>query len=90
MNGLVVRATDSEFRGRAFSLNQTVNQLGGMLGPLIGGAISGVLHDGDRFLVAVPYEVKFRIGGAVLTPDNGLRYTEETRTMTRGTGTCDR
>ncbi|WCF09368.1 MFS transporter [Paenibacillus thiaminolyticus] len=42
LNGLVVRSTDSEFRGRAFSLNQTANQLGGMLGPLVGGAISGV------------------------------------------------
>jgi MFS family permease len=42
LNGLVVRATASEFRGRAFSLSQTSNQLGGMLGPLAGGAISGV------------------------------------------------
>lgn len=42
LNGLVVRTTESEFRGRAFSLNQTANQLGGMLGPLVGGAISGV------------------------------------------------
>ncbi|MCM3341231.1 MFS transporter [Paenibacillus sp. MER TA 81-3] len=42
LNGLVVRTTESEFRGRAFSLNQTASQLGGMLGPLVGGAISGV------------------------------------------------
>jgi MFS family permease len=42
LNGLVVRTTAEDFRGRAFGLNQTANQLGGMLGPLIGGAISGV------------------------------------------------
>lgn len=42
LNGLVVRTTDSDFRGRAFSLNQTANQFGGMLGPLVGGAISGI------------------------------------------------
>ncbi|MDR0269018.1 MFS transporter [Paenibacillus sp.] len=42
LNGLVVRATPSEFRGRAFSLSQTSNQIGGMLGPLAGGAISGM------------------------------------------------
>lgn len=42
LNGLVVRTTADDFRGRAFGLNQTANQLGGMLGPLIGGAISGV------------------------------------------------
>lgn len=42
LNGLVVRTTDPSFRGRAFSLNQTASQIGGMLGPLLGGAISGV------------------------------------------------
>jgi DHA1 family multidrug resistance protein-like MFS transporter len=42
LNGLVVRSTPTEFRGRAFGLSQTANQLGGMLGPLVGGAISGV------------------------------------------------
>ncbi|MBR2567934.1 MAG: MFS transporter, partial [Paenibacillus sp.] len=42
LNGLVVRSTEPDFRGRAFSLNQTANQVGGMLGPLVGGAISGV------------------------------------------------
>ncbi|MCM3040553.1 MFS transporter [Paenibacillus motobuensis] len=42
LNGLVVRTTKPDFRGRAFSLNQTANQVGGMLGPLVGGAISGI------------------------------------------------
>ncbi|WP_338043639.1 MFS transporter [Paenibacillus hamazuiensis] len=42
LNGLVVRTTPGEFRGRAFGLNQTANQIGGMLGPLIGGYVSGI------------------------------------------------
>lgn len=42
LNGLVVQSTASEFRGRAFSLNQTASQIGGMLGPMIGGAVSGL------------------------------------------------
>lgn len=39
LNGLVVRATKSDFRGRAFGLNQTANQIGNMLGPLVGGVL---------------------------------------------------
>jgi MFS family permease len=39
LNGLVVRSTPSDFRGRAFSLNQSANQVGTMLGPLVGGVI---------------------------------------------------
>jgi DHA1 family multidrug resistance protein-like MFS transporter len=41
LNGLVVRTTTSDFRGRAFGLSQTSSMIGGMLGPLVGGAISG-------------------------------------------------
>lgn len=51
LNGLVVRATTPDFRGRAFSLSQTSNQLGGMLGPLVGGAISGVFSIHTVFLL---------------------------------------
>ncbi|MEI0738166.1 MFS transporter [Paenibacillus sp. JTLBN-2024] len=51
LNGLVVRATSAEFRGRAFSLSQTSNQLGGMLGLLAGGAISGVFSIHTVFLL---------------------------------------
>ncbi|MCZ8515560.1 MFS transporter [Paenibacillus filicis] len=51
LNGLVVRSTASDFRGRAFGLNQTANQLGGMLGPLVGGAISGVFSVHSVFWV---------------------------------------
>ncbi|MCS7460899.1 MFS transporter [Paenibacillus doosanensis] len=51
LNGLVVRTTPADFRGRAFGLNQTASQLGGMLGPLVGGAISGVFSIHSVFLV---------------------------------------
>ncbi|WP_067929068.1 MFS transporter [Alicyclobacillus shizuokensis] len=41
INGLVVRFTTPDFRGRAFGLNQTANQIGNTLGPLVGGWIGG-------------------------------------------------
>jgi MFS transporter, DHA1 family, multidrug resistance protein len=43
LNGLVVKSTPDDFRGRAFSLNQTANQIGGMIGPIVGGFIGGIL-----------------------------------------------
>jgi DHA1 family multidrug resistance protein-like MFS transporter len=41
MNGLVVQATPPDFRGRAFGLTQSANQVGTMLGPLVGGWVGG-------------------------------------------------
>ncbi len=40
INGLIVKSTDQDFRGRAFGLNQTANQLGNMAGPLVGGVVA--------------------------------------------------
>lgn len=40
LNGLVVQTTPSDFRGRAFGVNQSAGQLGTMLGPLVGGVAS--------------------------------------------------
>ncbi|OXM84797.1 MFS transporter [Paenibacillus rigui] len=51
LNGMVVRTTSADFRGRAFGLSQTANQLGGMLGPLVGGAISGAFSIHSVFWV---------------------------------------
>jgi len=42
LNGLIVRSTTADFRGRAFGLNQSASQMGTMLGPLIGGVVGGV------------------------------------------------
>ncbi|QAY67190.1 MFS transporter [Paenibacillus protaetiae] len=39
INATIVKVTDSSFRGRAFSLNQSANQFATMLGPIIGGAL---------------------------------------------------
>lgn len=41
LNGLVVTSTPESFRGRAFSLSQTANMIGGMFGPIIGGVVGG-------------------------------------------------
>lgn len=41
LNALIVKATTPDFRGRAFSLNQSANQVGHMAGPMIGGALGG-------------------------------------------------
>jgi MFS family permease len=51
INGLVVKTTPEDFRGRAFSLNQTANQLGGMIGPMIGGAVGGIFSIRMVFVV---------------------------------------
>lgn len=51
LNGLVVQCTASEFRGRAFGLNQSANQLGTMLGPLVGGFLAGAFNVHSVFAV---------------------------------------
>jgi len=51
LNGLVVKSTPEDFRGRAFSLSQTANQLGGMVGPMIGGFLGGIFPVHSVFIV---------------------------------------
>ncbi|WP_077618482.1 MFS transporter [Bacillus sinesaloumensis] len=51
LNGLIVKYTPEDFRGRAFSLNQTANQIGGMFGPLIGGLLGGIFPTQMLFTV---------------------------------------
>lgn len=43
INAMIVKVTDTSFRGRAFSLNQSSTQLATMLGPVIGGVIGGII-----------------------------------------------
>ncbi|WP_312095887.1 MFS transporter [Niallia sp.] len=64
LNGLVVKSTAEDFRGRAFSLNQTANQLGGMLGPMIGGFLGGVF----------PAQSVFIVTGMLLLVATGIAY----------------
>lgn len=56
LNALIVQATKPEFRGRAFSLNQSASQLGNMVGPIAGGALGG--------WISIP--VVFVLNGALL------------------------
>nr|WP_275983427.1 MFS transporter [Paenibacillus hamazuiensis] len=51
LNAAIVKTTDPAFRGRAFSLNQTANQLGIMLGPLLGGLLANQLSIPVVFLI---------------------------------------
>lgn len=51
LNGLVVKSTTEDFRGRAFSLNQTATQIGGMIGPIIGGFLGGIFPVQSVFIV---------------------------------------
>ncbi|MBB6729947.1 MFS transporter [Cohnella zeiphila] len=41
LNALIVKVTEPEFRGRAFSLNQSSTQLATMIGPMLGGVLGG-------------------------------------------------
>ncbi|WP_179218428.1 MFS transporter [Saccharibacillus sp. O23] len=43
VNAMIVQVTKPEFRGRAFSLNQSATQIGTMAGPLIGGVLGAVM-----------------------------------------------
>lgn len=56
LNALIVQTTEPEFRGRAFSLNQSAGQLGNMMGPIAGGTLAG--------WVAIP--VVFMLNGLLL------------------------
>lgn len=64
LNGLVVKSTAADFRGRAFSLNQTANQIGGMSGPMLGGFIGGLF----------PVQIVFATTGILLLAAMGLTY----------------
>ncbi|WP_341280663.1 MFS transporter [Paenibacillus sp. FSL H8-0537] len=43
INALIVKVTDSSFRGRAFSLNQSGTMFATMLAPVIGGVLGGII-----------------------------------------------
>jgi DHA1 family multidrug resistance protein-like MFS transporter len=51
LNASIVQITASEFRGRAFSLNQTANQLGLLIGPILGGILANLLSIPIVFLI---------------------------------------
>jgi DHA1 family multidrug resistance protein-like MFS transporter len=51
LNSLIVKSTHADFRGRAFSLNQSMMQMGMMLGPLLGGFLSSQLNIPAVFVI---------------------------------------
>lgn len=51
INALTVKATDQEYRGRAFGISQSANQVGTLLGPLVGGAIGDLFGIHQVFIV---------------------------------------
>jgi DHA1 family multidrug resistance protein-like MFS transporter len=56
LNSLIVRLTDPSYRGRAFALNQSANQIGIMIGPMLGGFLGSA--------VSIPFV--FALNGAAL------------------------
>ncbi|MFD0696143.1 MFS transporter [Paenibacillus sp. GCM10027628] len=51
LNALIVKYADTDFRGRAVSLNQSANQFGIVIGPLLGGFLGGWI--GIPFVFAI-------------------------------------
>lgn len=51
INAMIVKVTDPDFRGRAFSLNQSATQLGTMIGPVLGGVLGGIIPIRVVFIV---------------------------------------
>jgi MFS family permease len=78
LNALIVKATTADFRGRAFSLNQSATQLGTLTGPIVGGALGGW----------VPIPVVFLINGILLmTTAATLKLKDfKNRKITNSTG----
>jgi len=52
VNALTAKSVDVEFRGRAFGILQSFNQLGGMFGPLLGGVAGTVTGLASTFALA--------------------------------------
>jgi MFS transporter, DHA1 family, multidrug resistance protein len=64
LNAMIVKVTDADFRGRAFSLNQSSMQLATMMGPIIGGVLASW----------IPIRWIFIINGSMLMIAAGLIY----------------
>jgi DHA1 family multidrug resistance protein-like MFS transporter len=52
MNSLIAKSVAPDFRGRAFGISTSFNQIGQALGPLMGGAIGKGLGLKAPFLMA--------------------------------------
>ena len=79
INAMIVQTTAPEFRGRAFSLNQSASQIGTMAGPIIGGLLGAwmpikwifVINGGSLILSAMLYKTK-RMQRAMAVQESGV------------------
>ncbi|MBM7588858.1 MFS transporter [Brevibacillus fulvus] len=51
INALIVKLTAADFRGRAFSLNQSATQIATMIGPILGGILGGLIPIRAIFII---------------------------------------
>lgn len=51
LNSMTVKVTEPEYRGRAFGISQSANQIGTLLGPLVGGALGDLVGIHQVFIV---------------------------------------
>ncbi|MFD3261032.1 MFS transporter [Paenibacillus lentus] len=76
LNALIVQTTEPEFRGRAFSLNQSAGQLGNMMGPIAGGTLAGwvaipvVFVLNGLLLAATAVTLKLKPRSRITSPSN--------------------
>ncbi len=81
LNALIVQSTKPDFRGRAFSLNQSAAQLGNMFGPIAGGALGSwisipvvfVLNGAILAVTAMTLRFKSLFGNRRLTESEGTK-----------------
>lgn len=71
INSLIARSVDADFRGRAFGISTSFNQIGQALGPILGGTIGKTLGLKAPFLMA---------SVACLIAVGVMRYVQEHRT----------
>ena len=77
INAMIVKTTEPEFRGRAFSLNQSAAQMATMAGPILGGLLGGwmpirwifVINGSSLVLSALLFRTK-KLQRAMVMADN--------------------
>lgn len=83
INAMIVKVTEPDFRGRAFSLNQSANQLAMMIGPILGGVLGGILPirvvfvlNGIALLVVAFLVLSKKLGSSAENPHQASTETQ--------------
>jgi DHA1 family multidrug resistance protein-like MFS transporter len=79
LSSLIVKYTEPDFRGRAFSLNQSANQMGMMAGPLFGGFLGGWVGIPMVFLINGLALIGVGVGYKVRGPKEDLSPSQSTQ-----------